>query len=466
MRDPEVLLAKQPEAPLEVARQLVLRFSGDPRFPSLARRWCERASAEGVGATGGTFTANEVETLAVLILMEATTEPQTLHALFLEAARKEYNESRSSRSNNTFHLLLGLIDLWRQRACSAAELASAMITWAQRSGNSFHARGAALSLYEYHDIAYDLLGPVPKQVEQNQTCGSCGKVHFQRAYSVLEPFLALRLRRADRRCEPVSRDEDVLRQLPSGLILGDELLIRPLRRLVDVRLEIPTHILEAAEQARSAQEWAPFLNALLLLFAVDSRRDATIERFAAWIAEQPRLEEVLSNDPARSLLNFPWSGVFTGRGFARDARPRKLLPASRAFLRRGLWPTKLWTQWLNASPQVGSHDDPAIERNLEEAAMEATREILGDALLSFFLNAQERSPVRIAALEAIELLSPGGDGSIIRALLKVETKELRTRAKQVQSALKKRSLPLDAELGIQDACEFFLPLMQARGSGQ
>jgi hypothetical protein len=471
MPTPDELLERHAQNPLEGARRLVARYGSDPAFASAALRWCQNASVRGLGTLEGEPRRKQEQTRAVLALLAATSAPESFFGQLLETARGKPSADKES-DGTCFALLACLVELWPQRDSSHVQLGQALLSWAHSPVGRQQADAISLTLAEFPELAYGMLGPVPQTIDTSGPCRRCGKMHTSSPedfamFSELWHPLQLLQHRQRRALSPHALDQETLQSLPVDLVLQDPFTTGILREMHVAGQELPAKLLVAAEAALAATdprlgsaEPRVFFNSFYLLSAMDQKRELAINSLAAWCSVPAWVRVTPFPEKLLLLLEHSWRGIFTGHGFGRDDRARKLLPLSRAFLGQGLWPTKLWGSWLRAKGTGTIPFDQLAERKLIEASEEATREVLGEALLSYALDANEATQVRLAALDAIELLVPGGDGSIIRALAKVDPVELKTRAKGVQQAMKRRrGAPLDPELGIQDACERFLPVM-------
>jgi hypothetical protein len=240
-------------------------------------------------------------------------------------------------------------------------------------------------------------------------------------------------------CEIVPADAAALATTPTEVVLQDEIARAHARKLfAQGRALSPLlHRVHAVVDDEYAEDR---FAALALLLASPAHHARAIERAAA----------LWERDPMNAMFG-ELAGACQGPGWGRRHLPKKLLPLTRVLWRR-FRPVGLVRSWPLHFLYRLVAGDPA------EAGWERVRECVGEHLLQLALDGASPEGVRRAALDAIAVLQPGGDGSIAIALSKVAgtgSEDLRTRAREVQREVARSHRTADGELAVDDAWEVF-----------
>lgn len=452
----ESILSRHEGNPIKAAREVVGRFESADNFGALASEWCqcaERILRTDPSTANTAF--NETEAPAIHRLLLATCSADTLFLQWVLLTK----ERTSALKGDPDGLMKALLACWSHRE-SPTKLGSEVIQWTSSTERKI-CTPVALALYEYPEVAYAVLGPIPPPPDPSSPCDSCGKVHEKATHQARYwPYLELRETRAEKGCPEHELDTQCLLNLPTEFLTGHVVVARSMRSMLQLGVEIPDRFFDAAGK-HMYKDWEHFAAAYLLFTATEPRRSTALARLAQWIKGAAELHEWFAHPQVHHQFLHYWSGIFTGPGLGRDNRPSKLLPVSRAFLEKQYWPTEHWERWLHRRE---SADSAESKRNQPyEPNFENVREVLAEALLSYALATDECVRVREGAIEAIGILVPGGNGSVGRALSKVERPSLREKAKTVQKRLSKHRSQLPAaEFAIEDALIPFFECLQKR----
>jgi len=458
MKTPEQVLNHHEGKPLQAADELVRRFGESD--PSVARFWIDRVSGAQPYWDFDRISRDDARMRAaaqLVVLASQGTQPFEAWAQRITSTQPMWPDATARNATVTMvpvtdpHLLSLLLALWPHRADplrlpDAVDRLRIMIPPAD-------AWACAMALFDYPDIAFALLGPPRYEPPPEGWCYGCPE-HPRGDYHC-GAHLALVARRRGRKELHDWREDAVLAAIPDTAFL-----LEP---------SMPRAIIEWIASGAPLGRWAPVEDALLrpetpewtiavaCLCADPNQQARAVEllRIEVESAEDPNAVLLrLTKDPTKAFLG---RGLFFGRGWGRDDRPRKLCPLSRALLLRGAWPVAVWTKLLKPPVFWGErpldmHPDGDAER-----AIVAQQEVLAEGFLSLILDPTQPVQVRQTALDALERLSPRGNGSWARALSKVkDPPELKARAREVQRSLAdERGRTTDAELAISDALEIF-----------
>jgi len=435
LKTPEQIFAKHEEDPLAAADELLRRGFDGKQLEEASVAWCD-FYADRRPALGSSSATHDDGSLIVDMVLRAYATSELLGAWAVE--EKQRPRPVMWDAEPVVDLLL---DCWTVKD-DAAALLPVVRAWARRRHEADR-RTAALALRALPEIAYSLLGPLEYKPTAHP-CFGC-KVHPRPAAD--SGFAHLCLVRARRRdgLAPHTNDDAVLAALPSEAVVEEPSLMFMLRQWLHDGLAIPSAIAVAVERAcEDPQHSHRWRNAVVLMCG--RPEDACHRRAVAALANRMLTHE----EPATAWKEFfgrpngdERMGLFTGRGWGRKARRRKLLPLARAFLAREVWPTEPWAKALTAFFNEKAAPDPA----------EAQREVLAEALLHRVLDPAVSQEQRVRALEGLRTLQPGGDGSLIKALGKLRGSELEALATDVRKTLRTRGTPMDADLALGDACE-------------
>ena len=306
----------------------------------------------------------------------------------------------------------------------------------------------ALELRAEAEFAFRLLGPVAYRPTTLECFGCTQHPRPPGDDGMAHLWLLHERRKAG--CEPHDRDAAVWDELPVAALVEEPELLEVLRRWLNYGFEPPSKLEPELRSVLSTE--APthrWQNAVTLLCSYPDAvfRESAVAALASRIdvAPDPAGEWQLFFDGRTGLRR---RGLFTGNNWGRKKRSRQLLPLTRAFLRRRVWPSEPWAKALSPMMGCGSADDDCGERQ---------REVLAEGLLDVAKSDVYPVPQRTLALEAIGALRPHGNGSWARALDKVkEPPALVELAKGVQRSIgKRRPFNLDPQLAISRACEIF-----------
>lgn len=401
------------------ATDIVTRFEGESERVAAARVWCDKFAAHlaSPNITLAAMVSPSRHTANVKLLLElvARAEPG-LHVLAPLG-----NIARRAEHMPHCDALLPIAVLWSVRDqpdCYAGKLAA----WAEAHSDwkCEESRPGYLALWlrNLPELAYGLLAGMRAGGRRCMTCQQ----------PVVGAWLArVSLARLAEKAEPHPLDRDALVTVPPAILLHDEGLRRSARRLLNQAREPPelARAIDGTLMRKDTPEdnWA----ALALALASPQRQDAALnEVVARWRAEP----------------GGPWwhhlRGACTGHGWGRERLPKRMLPLVEA-----MWqPTQLSPMfWLQ---QLVVDDD-------EEKAWEKVRECVAEHLLQLALSREEQK-VRSAALDALGVLQPGGDGSIARALGKLkDDPDIADRVRGTRAAIASKRRTIDAELAVDDA---------------
>jgi len=454
--NPAEIIEKRGSNAGEAAVELVRRYLDTERMDEAARLWCDRFGGKNYdfGRGGGEphSTARCVyELLAVAARDHVLLGKWVLRCRDAESTKRNGPGGEAYRS----HLLSALIKLWPSRD-RGEQYPDVLREWAAAQSNYLDVVEVAEEFWDCPGLAYGMLGPI-WYVAPHGSCYGCAQHHRDPRDSGFGHLRVLARRRLER-AVPVPEDDYVLQALPRHALLREPLLRLTLHAWLREGSEGPTELWEAVHQA--LQIGSPdSSNALaFLLCGPPEKQDLGLSFFLLSIRGSAEPANAFGFGGFEGRIHL--LGVFTGPGWGRARRPRRLLEISRALLERGVWPMKAWVDYVDEQ----RHDPDSPEAERLEKRFEFVREILAEGLLSFAVDEQAPEEQRRRALDAIERLQPGGDGSWLRALPKVQSPpSLKSRARDVQrNVAAARGRPTDAELAIEDATEAFFGAATSR----
>jgi hypothetical protein len=467
MKTPEQILDRHVGRPLDAALEIVRRFGTGGAVDHAAMTWMARTSDAQAWLKFHYPGSSERDRFAAAVqLAEVATRavpPFDTWVARIARLRPQWGVPRSGAQRPPMAtdydtpVLSLVLALWpiRKDPERLPETVEALRT---RGRIPLHdAWDAAVALHDYPDIAFGLLGPPRYQPPPDGWCYGC-REHPRGDRDDCRAHLDLvRVRRLNGQ-EQDARDAEVLAAIPPEAFLREESLPSCMVEWIAAGSEPPPGLwgtVDAVLGTPDAPEWGV---AVAYLCADPKRHERALSALVSSVesSEDPAWSLKLLTKPANRALT--GRGYFFGPGWGRDVRARKLLPLSRALLLRAVWPT---TTWLELLKPRALWDDRPLDLHPDddhERAFVAQQEVLAEGLLSWVLDADCGLRTRELALDALERLSPRGDGSWARALSKVqEPPRLARRARDVQKAMTEaRGRTSDVELAIIDSLEIFL----------
>lgn len=444
---PEDVLRRHSENAGAAAAELVQRITEPKELANASRLWCDRFGGKFIALRERAVEENDRVAAAVYKLLVSATRGAPLLGEWVPRARSEQHYYGIGRKCVELDgpLLSAILWLWPVRE-QVVRFGPSLHQWAAQAGRDA-AGSVADRLYDFPEIAFELLGPIEIGGASHEPCARCGLSHGGDLASTGALHLALVARRRKERASPCKHDDDVLATLTGELIVRFDLLRTVMLAWLRDGIEPPATLWPAVDAALDGPEWPHA--AVLMVHGDEERRARGVERFAQAVREEPTPQSAVAAFAGMLGRMFAWDGIFTGPGWGRDKRPKQLLPLTRALLDRGLWPP-VWERWLRPAP-----DPKKSDQDRAESALDAEREILAEALLDRARSETRDVERRRKAIEALAVLKPGGNGSWAKALSKIQDEPLRALAKAAQKALRTRS-EADADLAIGDAIEALL----------
>lgn len=429
------------------AVEIVRRFAPGSELGNAALLWCERYG-------GGIHTFEKYDRRG---------PARAAHAL-LHAALRDHiplgdwvrRAKDARRDEFATGLLSAILALWRVRD-AVGEYPNVLRAWAA-AADSGEASAVAYVLRDFPDLAPAVLGP-PRYVPPDPgSCGGCAEHKRDDATTCVSHLYWVAMRREDE-LEPHAFESEILEAVPPSAFAADKLVRHAMALWLRSGVPAPPSLWPAAEEALGTEAW---LGGVALLLRGDVHHQAlaldVLERGVRFNQHPGAILDWLRFEGGGGLS---FTGVFAGRGWGRDVRPGRLRPLARAYLERGTWPAA-WSAALRpererVAPDARKIADVDREDSPEERAHEAEREVLAEAFFSYAIDERADVGQRRRAIDALEELAPGGNGSWAKGLAKVKgPDDLMARAREVRRLLSKKHRRPDAELAIADALRTFL----------
>ena len=424
------------------ASDIVQRSRGAAQVAA-ARAWCDQFAPHfpHMAIDGWPLLKRAPDVVEVIHI--ATLEEPILGKMFVDLAAPPQPGQLPSVDAH-----IPLMVLWPIRE-SPEKYPAALAAWARDRGGMDHSCTgrpylAARSLRGWPALAYAILEGL--EAERLWACAGCrlsGPACLHRWRTNIA------LTRVVERLDPHPLDEDALQAITAGDLLGDE-AVRPIAcQLVSVGA-LPARLLDAVREAATKGNPLERVQAVRLLLASRTDQEDAVRLLASWFMERDVAVEYFANN---DILH----AACTGAGWGREHHnlARKLLPFTASQWR--------WENPMHANPMYLLRC--LFSRSDEDGAWERVRECVAEHLLETAVNAPTAE--RMAALDAFEALQPGGDGSAVRALRRVQGDEaVVARARAVQTALaarlRDRTRLTDSELAIDDAWKAYWSSLKGR----
>ncbi len=422
------------EGTVESGIELGRRFGGSRVLPELAARW------------GGAFSNANAECEHIAIddasskaLGEVLRHVRPRHADAAPLVGALVEKPDPHRQLAALRLL---------RAPAGAGVAT-LLAFAKGAGpRRRHALASAF--VDNAALTAELLGPPELREEP---C-DCGRQHDVQTDVLHDHVLLILARHAQAPDAPFDvHDEQLLAGVPLGswLEIPGRLLYARLLRAdgltvpgLDAEAE---RLLDNAEVGLAGAAW---------LAGTGRHTDAVVSAVVRRVVESDEPVTVL-----RALIAAQGDlggGIFHGRGWKRNERPRKLKPLAVALLDRRVWPgAELEKLMAHAFPKPGKGDWDS------EAGWVGVQELLAEGLLAIAMDESRAMEERRRAINALGVLRPGGDGSWLRALGRIREPALETACREVVSAARDHGPATDAQLAVSDAAAALWGRL--RGSG-
>lgn len=463
MRTAEDVLAKHGSAVLPAALELARRFQDDDTRLAAAAAWCDHVSSVDSASwedSGHSYRDKEWEAAHELCAAAMGGHP-VLGEWVQRAVRHIYMHGLMRREvRYSQPLIAALLTVWPDRA-TPLRFPELLEAWARRA-DQYERGDVAAALYDFPDVAFRILGPLHGGDEE-PACFGCDK-HERRFGSRWCSHLdVVRLRRL----HALPRDEReaaVLSAIPSSAYLDNTLLVLAARRWLRCGLNPPPTLAYAVEHARDLEPASePWGAAVALLCSHRDWHEEGVRRLSEAVRASNSPKGILPSVAVTDVPRFGHEGLFVGRGWGKKERRKKLLPLVRAMLDRGCWSKGAWQASLAIADEEAFDAGKAVPDE-PEAVLKRQQELLAEGLLDVALDGGCVAPRRRRALDALEVLAPGGDGSWVRALSKIESPpDLCRHANDVQRRLsQRRGAYTDPEFAIDDALDIMFAASEER----
>lgn len=363
------------------------------------------------------------------------------HQLLREILRGVEEDAAAAGRAASTDALLPVLVLWPVRANGELYCGS-LVEWAQKriameGPCRSAARIAAFFLRRWPELSYAIADVLRSIEVRRHTCGlsyegTCAETVQTRV--VLTRILEGR--------ESHQLDAVALQSARIETVLGDDGARSAACKLA-AKGRLPPALVQAAVAAMT--EAPPWLRAraLRLLLASKGHQEEAVRMMASSYGTGHPVNILWGTDNALDA-------ACTGDGWGRKAVREKLLPLTDA-----IWRRENQLRWHPLWRLLATDDDAG--------AWERVRECVAELLLKRVLSTASAPAVRTAALEALDVLHPGGDGSFAKALGKIDREsELGRRASEVQRRWKKQTSIADGELAVEESWNAYWKTIDAR----